>query len=162
MAAEGRMVAVVDLDGVLADVRHRLHHVATAPKDWDAFFAAAPTDPVLERGREVVTSLAEGYDIVYLSGRPERCRPDTEAWLRRHGFPAGPLLLRAAGDRRPAKLVKTQALRHLARERTVGLLVDDDPEVLEAVRAAGFDVLPADWMPQLPELREAQEADGET
>jgi hypothetical protein len=162
MAAAEPMVAVVDLDGVLADVRHRLHHLATTPKDWDAFFAAAPADPVLERGREVVASLAQGYDIVYLSGRPERCRADTEAWLRRHTLPVGPLLLRAAGDRRPAKLVKTQALRRLARERTVGLLVDDDPEVLDAVRAAGFDVLPADWMPELPELREAQEVEGET
>ncbi len=38
-------VAVFDIDGVLADVRHRLHHVAARPKDWDAFFGAAPQDP---------------------------------------------------------------------------------------------------------------------
>ena len=34
-------LAVIDLDGVIADVRHRLHHLKAKPKDWDAFFAAA-------------------------------------------------------------------------------------------------------------------------
>jgi thiamine monophosphate synthase len=72
------------------------------------------------------------------------------------------VLLRRAGDRRPARLVKVEILRRLAAERTVGLLVDDDPEVLEAARAAGFDVLPADWMPAEDTLRAAQEVEGET
>jgi len=31
----------VSIDGVLADVHHRLHHIARRPKDWPAFFAAA-------------------------------------------------------------------------------------------------------------------------
>jgi hypothetical protein len=156
------MLAVIDIDGVVADVRHRLHHLRGRPKDWESFFAAAPEDPLLEQGREVVTRLAEGYDVLYLSGRPERCRADTETWLRRHHLPEGRVLLRRAGDRRPARLVKVEILRRLAAERTVGLLVDDDPEVLEAARAAGFDVLPADWMPAEDTLRAAQEVEGET
>ncbi len=157
-----RRVAVVDIDGVLADVRHRLRHVRTVPKDWDAFFAAAPQDPVLEQGRETVTRLAEVFDVVYLSGRPERCREDTLAWFRRHGLPDGELRLRPVGDRRPARLVKVEALDRLAETRTVVVLVDDDPDVLEAARRAGYDVLPADWMPQDASLHEAQEVSGET
>jgi hypothetical protein len=156
------MLAVIDIDGVVADVRHRLHHLRGRPKDWESFFAAAPDDPLLEQGREVVTRLAEGYDVLYLSGRPERCRADTETWLHRHHLPEGRVLLRRAGDRRPARLVKVETLRRLAAERTVGLLVDDDPEVLEEARAAGFDVLPADWMPAEDTLRAAQEVEGET
>ena len=46
--------------------------------------------------------------------------------------------------------------------RTVVVLVDDDPRVLDAARAAGFDVLPAAWMGEHPALREAQERDGRT
>ena len=38
-------VAVIDIDGVLADVGHRLHHIQGRPKDWAAFFAAAGDDP---------------------------------------------------------------------------------------------------------------------
>lgn len=160
------MVAAVDIDGVLADVRHRLHHVSSGAKDWDAFFAAAPQDPLLEQGRETVNRLGEVYDIVYLSGRPERCREDTLAWLQRHTLPAGELLLRPSGDRRPARLLKVQVLDRLSASRPVAVLVDDDPQVLEAARDAGYDVLPATWMHESPAdeavLREAQEVEGQT
>lgn len=157
-----RMIAAVDLDGVLADVRHRLHHLEKRPKDWDAFFDAAADDPVLDEGRRTATALAEGYDLVYLSGRPERCREDTVAWLARHGLPEAPVLLRPEGDRRPARLVKVEVLDRLARDRKVGLLVDDDPMVLDAARRAGYDVLPADWMPRPETLHDAQEVEGGT
>jgi hypothetical protein len=160
------MVAVVDIDGVVADVRHRLHHVTRNPKDWGAFFAAAPLDPLLEQGRETVTRLGEVFDVVYLSGRPEHCREDTEAWLRRHALPPGPVHLRPSGDRRPARLLKVEALDRLAATRKIAVLVDDDPEVLEAARDAGYDVLPAEWMHEAPAehaaLLRAQEVEGET
>lgn len=157
-----RNVAAVDIDGVLADVRHRLHHIRRTPKDWPAFFAAAPDDPVLAEGRQTVRRLAEVVDICYLSGRPEHCRADTVEWLEQHDLPPGDLVLRPLGDRRPARLVKVEALDRIARERTVTVLVDDDPLVLEAARAAGYDVLPADWMPRDDDLRRAQEVEGRT
>jgi hypothetical protein len=156
------MLAVVDIDGVLADVRHRLHHVDSSPKDWESFFAAAPDDPLLERGRETVARLAEVFDVVYLSGRPERCREDTLTWLDRHDLPPGEVLLRPTGDRRPARLVKVEALDRLSADRRIAVLVDDDPLVLDAARNAGYDVLPADWMPPADTLRRAQEVEGET
>ncbi len=166
MADTPRMLAAVDIDGVLADVRHRLHHVTGSTKDWAAFFAAAPRDPLLEQGRDAVTRLGDAYDIVYLSGRPERCRRDTVDWLRHHALPTGEVLLRPTGDRRPARLLKVEVLDRLSAERTVGLLVDDDPEVLEAARAAGYDVLPATWMHESAAdeaaLRAAQEVEGQT
>lgn len=159
-------LAVLDIDGVLADVSHRLHHVATSPKDWGSFFAAAPDDPPLAEGLATARRLAEAFDIVYLSGRPEHCRRDTEAWLDRHELPPGRLLLRPEGDRRPARLVKVAALRRLSREGEVVVLVDDDEEVCAAARDAGYDVLPARWMASAPEadraLRAAQERDGRT
>ena len=157
-----RLLAVVDIDGVLADVRHRLKHLDRRPKDWQAFFAAAVDDPPLEVGLETVRRLAEVHEVVYLSGRPERCRADTEDWFTRHGLPPGELLLRRQDDRRPARLVKVQQLRRLARRAPVAVLVDDDPDVLDAARDAGFDVLPATWMGEAPTLHEAQETDGRT
>jgi phosphoglycolate phosphatase-like HAD superfamily hydrolase len=162
--SESALTAVVDLDGVVADVRHRLHHVTGrgGPKDWPAFFAAAGDDPLLDEGARTVHALADAYDIVYLSGRPERLRTTTEEWLRRHGLPPGPVLLRPDGDFRPARRYKLQALDELAESRTVALLVDDDPRVLEDARQAGYDVLPATWMGEQPALRDAQERDGRT
>lgn len=159
---EPRDIAVVDLDGVLADVRHRLHHLRTQPKDWDAFFAAAPDDAVLDEGRAVAERLAQDHDLLYLSGRPERCRHDTETWLRSHGLPPGPVRLRHDGDRRPARQLKVDQLQRLAQERRVAVLADDDPAVCKAAEAAGFTVFRATWMSEQATLLEAQEDDGQT
>jgi hypothetical protein len=158
-----RMLAVIDLDGVVADIRHRLHHLkGRRPKDWSSFFAAAPDDPLLEEGARIAHALAEVHDIAYLSGRPEQCRADTVAWLRRHELPQGSLHLRPGNDRRPGRLYKIDILDRLARGRQIAVLVDDDPLVCDAARAAGYDVLPATWMEEPPELMEAQEVDGRT
>lgn len=139
-------LVVFDLDGVLADVAHRVHHVTGGRRDWDAFFAAAPADPVHAAGRALLVDLiGEGRVAAYLTGRPERCRADTLAWLAEHGLPAGPLLMRPAADRRPARLVKAEALAHLARDNDIDLVVDDDPEVVATLRSRGFTVHHALW-----------------
>ena len=161
-AAVARPLAVVDVDGVLADVRHRLGHLQRRPEDWAAFFAAAPEDPPLAEGLEVARRLAEVCEVVYLSGRPEQCRQDTLDWFARHGLPSGELHLRSRRDHRPASVVKVEALRRLAARAPVSVLVDDDPEVLRAARDAGFDVLPATWMGEAPVLHAAQEDEGRT
>jgi len=161
-----RPLAVFDVDGVLADVRHRLRFVERSPKDWDGFFAAAVDDPPLAQGVALAQESAKECEVVYVTGRPERCRRDTLEWLRRHGLPTGRLVMRREGDRRPARLTKVALLRRLAGERPVAVLVDDDEQVCAAARAAGFAVLQADWMLTVGAgddvLTEAQERDGRT
>ena len=160
-----RPIAVIDIDGVLADVRHRLVHVTKSPKDWRAFFAAAPDDPVLDVGLTTARRLAEVCEIVYLSGRPEWCRQDTLDWFARYEVPPGELHLRRNDDHRPARTMKVEMLDRLSRRAKVTVLVDDDPMVCQAARDAGYDVLPANWMGDQHEqdaLFEAQEVDGRT
>ena len=106
-----RPLVVLDIDGVLADVRHRLHHLASRPKDWDGFFAAAKDDDVLAVGAEFARQATTTHDIVYLTGRPERLRAATQGWLDKHGLPPGPLIMRGNDDRRPSADVKLRALR---------------------------------------------------
>lgn len=157
-----RPLAVFDVDGVLADVRHRLHHVERRPKDWDAFFAAAVHDPALEQGVALAQESAKDCEVVYVTGRPERCRRDTLAWFARHGLPEGELSMRSTRDRRPARVAKPELLRRLARGRVVAVVVDDDLQVCEAYEAAGYRVLRADWMGAAPALEVAQEDEGRT
>lgn len=154
--------AVVDIDGVLADVRHRLHHVEQRPKNWGAFFAAADSDLLLAEGAAVVKRLAVDHTIVYLTGRPERLRAQTLAWLRRFKLPEGDLIMRQDGDRRPARLTKIGLLQRLAKRGQVSVLVDDDPRVCTEARVAGFAVLQADWMDRQDSLHRAQEIEGRT
>jgi len=154
--------AVIDLDGVLADVTARLHHIESSPKNWNAFFADIPDDPPYAEGLAAARELAAEHELVYLSGRPERTRSDTERWLRSHDAPAGRIVLRRNPDRRPARVVKIGLLRQLAYERPVAVFVDDDPAVCRAGREAGFTVFEATWSRPQPTLIDAQERLGQT
>ena len=160
---EPRPYAVIDLDGVLADVRHRLHYLESKPKDWDGFFAGIPNDPVLPEGRAVVDRLAADHELIYLTGRPQSTRADTEAWLDRHEFPRARLIMRSSRDRSPARQTKPALLRDLTADgRLVAVVVDDDPLVCDALEQAGWPVLRADWMTRQQTLSDAQEKSGRT
>jgi phosphoglycolate phosphatase-like HAD superfamily hydrolase len=158
----GAPLAVFDVDGVVADVRHRLRHVAHRPKNWQAFFAAADRDPPLAPGVELVREFARDHRLVWLTGRPERLRRVTERWFAEQGLPEGRLLMRPDDDRRPARDYKHGQLRRLSREGVIAVVVDDDPAVVTRLRAEGFPVRLADWVPYAKSLRQAQEREGRT
>ena len=160
--SEERPLAVFDVDGVLADVRHRLHHLESRPKNWDAFFRAAVDDPPLEQGIALCLESARDCEVVYVTGRPEHCRDDTLTWFRAQGLPEGTLSMRGHGDRRPARMAKPQLLRRLARGRTVAVVVDDDEQVCDAYERDGWRVMRATWMETAPVLEQAQESEGRT
>jgi hypothetical protein len=157
-----RTVVVFDIDGVVADVRHRLHFLDSAPKDWSGFFAAAGQDLPLADGIALARAALADHDLVWLTGRPERLRRVTERWLADHGLPRGPLLMRRQRDFRPARVAKREALRELAGSRQIALVVDDDPEVVAALVEDGFAARLADWVPRSATIRSAQEGDGRT
>jgi hypothetical protein len=161
-----RPIAIVDIDGVLADVRHRLHHISGRRKRWDAFFASAVDDPPHSEGLAIVAELAQTHEVVFLTGRPERCRDDTQRWLDTHGIGGHRLVMRPEGDRNPAARVKVGLLRQLAAGREVALVVDDDERVVAAMTQAGYPTLRADWEQRTVQgqltLHEAQETRGRT
>ncbi len=154
------MLAVFDIDGVVADVRHRLHHLGRR-RSWDAFFEAAHEDTLLAEGATLVADLARQHEIVWLTGRPEWLRDITADWLAEHGLPGGELYLRPYGDYRPAPRYKVDVLRALA-PRGIAALIDDDDEVVKAALAAGFPAVLAEWVPRAAALRRAQDRDGRT
>lgn len=155
-----RPLAVIDVDGVVADVRHRLQFLRAMPGDWDAFFAAAPQDPPLSEGVELVCRLARDHEVVWLTGRPERSRDATWRWLREQALPEGRLLMRPDDDRRPARVFKQAELRKLGAGRQVAVVVDDDPAVVDLLRADGWPVLRAEWLAYEATLGNAQESEG--
>ncbi|MGB9376789.1 MAG: hypothetical protein WCB04_04655 [Mycobacteriales bacterium] len=151
-----------DIDGVVADVRHRLHHLESTPKNWSAFFAGAAGDPALPEGVALALELSAEHDLVWLTGRPERLRRVTTDWLRNQSLPVEPLHMRGNRDFRPARQTKLAVVRELAAERTVAVVVDDDPAVVSVLKADGIAVLLADWVPYGEPLRQGQERDGRT
>jgi phosphoglycolate phosphatase-like HAD superfamily hydrolase len=161
-APSHRPLAVFDVDGVLADVTHRLHHLRARPQRWERFFQAADRDPLLVEGADRLRAALVDHDVVYLTGRPERTRRLTERWLARHDLPVGPLIMREDRDSRPARWMKREVLRRLATTRDVASVLDDDPAVVAVLEADGWPVELATWLPHSSTLHTAQERDGRT
>lgn len=157
-----RPLSVFDVDGVLADVTHRLHHLRARPQRWERFFTTADGDPLLEEGAARLRAALADHDVVYLTGRPERTRGLTERWLARHDLPTGPLIMRADLDHRPARHMKREVLRELGRTREIVSVLDDDPDVVDVLEADGWPVELATWLPHSRTLARAQERDGRT
>lgn len=153
-------LAVFDIDGVLADVSHRLHYLDV--HRWERFFRAAEDDPLLDEGADRLREAQLEHDVVYLTGRPERNRGLTRQWLARHDLPTGPLYMREDDDLRPARFVKREVLRRLARSREIVSVIDDDPSVVRMLEADGWPVELATWLPHSSTLQDAQERQGRT
>jgi len=142
-------IVICDLDGTLADVRHRLHHLE-GKKDWAAFNAACVDDPPFEDIISVVSTLScEGQtfdwkplELYILSGRNEIVRAETEVWLEKHFGYYSNLLMRGANDKRPDVEVKLDMARQIgATPDNVLCIFDDRQCVVDMWRANGFRVL---------------------
>ena len=135
---------VVDLDGTLCDTAHRVHFLQQQPKDWDGWNGACVDDPCVDAIRDTITGLrsAFGHRIVFLSGRSDEVREQTEAWLEHHvGFPftSVSLRMRKAGDHRDDAIVKLElaADAGITPDNTL-IVFEDRSRVVKAWREAGF------------------------
>lgn len=137
--------AIIDIDGTLADCRHRLHHVLPGQRrDWEAFFAAMDEDDLIEPVAHVVRSMADQYKVVLCSGRPENYRAVTEAWLDRHSVPRDALYMRPAGDTRADHIVKAQILDGIKADGyDPFVVIDDRQSVVDMWRERGLICLQA-------------------
>jgi len=136
-----------DIDGTLADIRHRLHHVLPGGKrDWDAFFAEMGSDDCVEPVREILRHLP--HEIVLCSGRPEGYRETTTVWLRSHGVPYDRLYMRPDGDTRADHVVKAEILAQIIADGYEPFaVIDDRASVVAMWREKGlfcFQVAPSE------------------
>lgn len=120
---------VFDIDGTLADATHRLHHIQKEPKDWDAFFEACSEDKPIHHLIGVARALVWMAPIIFVTGRAERCRAKTEAWLMEHLSFSEPLYMRKDGDHRPDNEVKSDLLDQLIADGHEPIMVFDDRKI---------------------------------
>lgn len=133
---------VVDIDGTCSDLTHRLHHIQGSKKDWDAFHDEVGNDASHADIRLIVWALRHAADIIYMSGRMERCRKDTVYWLAKHGFPTAKLYMRADGDFRQDYIVKSEWADRLGLSSdNVFCVLDDRQQVVDMWRSRGIRVL---------------------
>ena len=77
---------IVDIDGTVADISHRLQHIKKEDQDWDSFYALCTEDKPIPEMVELVTALNRDNDILFLTGRNQSTEFATRKWLREH-FP---------------------------------------------------------------------------
>ena len=134
---------VFDIDGTIADMSHRLHHIVRtdgAPKDWDACFASVADDAPIAHMIDVARALVDsGHFIIFVSGRPDSCRSTTETWLEKHVVGEQSIYMRKSGDHRNDDIVKMELLAELRADGWEPRMVfDDRNRVVSAWRRAGI------------------------
>lgn len=139
------MIYLVDIDGTLADLSHRLHFIQKEPADWDGFFADCEADKPI---REVIetTNVFErsGYTVLLVSGRSDAIRDKTVSWLKKNGVLFTQLYMRKAGDHRQDNIVKKELLEQIVKDgwkksRIKGVF-EDRKQVVDMYRAEGLRV----------------------
>ena len=106
-----KKIVIIDIDGTVADLQDRLHHITgNAEADWDAFFDACEHDRPFQDMVDLLYVLDQHYWFVFITGRPERIRATTNCWLRKvlGQTQTAALFMRADGDFRPDDVVKKE------------------------------------------------------
>lgn len=134
-----RKVVLVDIDGTLADMAP----CGRGPFEWHRVGEDAPIENVIE----IVSALhVQGYRIVFMSGRDEVCREETESWLAEHLIdfrdnPQAELHMRPEGDMRKDSEVKAELFwKNVGEKYDVVMVFDDRAQVVEMWRDMGLTV----------------------
>lgn len=137
-----RKAIIVDLDGTLCNIDHRLHHFKDKPKKWLAFFEALKDDTPNEWCLDLIESMSAKFAILFVSGRPAQYYVPTKAWLTKHNVGMYDLYLREQNDFRPDAEVKEDIYRNLI-EPTYDIVfsVDDRQAVVDQWRKMGVTCL---------------------
>ena len=131
-------IVIFDIDGTLADVSERIHHVKKKPKNWNAFFAGMAQDKAIHSMVRLCNLLyASGIRIVLCSGRSEEHRQQTVEWLAQQGVNYHDLFLRRDKDRRSDTEIKRELLARLDKSKIL-FVVEDRSRVVEMWRSEGL------------------------
>jgi phosphoglycolate phosphatase-like HAD superfamily hydrolase len=149
-------IYIFDLDGTLAHIEHRVHHIQTSQKNYRAFFAACAQDEPCLSVLGVLKRLRKGGAEIWVwTGRSDEVVAETEEWLHRYGvFRSVPFLswdpfkapemlrMRRAGDHRADDELKAEWLSEVEppeyERLRIGGVFEDRARVVKMWRAAGI------------------------
>ena len=145
------MIYLVDLDGTVANLDHRLHLIkkrgdmAVSPEDWTAFFDACVDDTPIQDVLNTVELLWEsGAIILWVTGRSHACYAQTVVWLNKHTkIPPRRIYMRKDGDHRQDNIVKGELLDMILKEypfNKIWGVFEDRQQVVDMYRARGLRV----------------------
>lgn len=121
-----------DIDGTLAKMTGR------SPYDYSKVSEDALHSDVYST---MLRISGGGVRHIIMSGRPETCRVDTEAWLKKHGITYDMLLMRLEGDNRNDAIVKKEIYdTYIKDSYNINAVFDDRDRVVRMWRSLGLRV----------------------
>ena len=136
-----RKYVVFDIDGTVAEMGDRKKYLLSKPIDWEAFYEDQFDDKVIAPIAKLVSIMKDsGHDIVFCTGRKEKARGKTSAWIHRHlNAHNMMLLMRADDDNRSDDVAKPELLAaHGLSPENVLFIVEDRARVVKKWRELGF------------------------
>ena len=123
-----------DLDGTIALIGDR--------SPYDA--AKCEQDLVNEPVRSILQT--SGKAIVFVSGREDKFKPQTLAWLEKHNISFDALHMRKSGDMRKDSIVKKEIYEEFILDKyNVAFVLDDRDQVVRVWRDLGLTCLQVDY-----------------
>ncbi len=130
---------VCDLDGTLALLNREPYDASNAEED-------ALNNPIANILEVYSNQKQFPIDIILLSGRNERYRPQTERWLKKHGITYKALYLRADDDFRRDTVYKKEVYeKHIKGKYDVLFVLEDRDQVVAMWREEGLTCLQVDY-----------------
>lgn len=150
---------IIDIDGSVANLTHRLHHIQNGNRDYDAFHEEVLDDSPIDEVIAVVHSLRDRFGkqaMVFVSGRGELCREDTTKWLEHYVGEYGALYMRQAGDFRKDTIIKAEILEDLISDGyDPWLAIDDREDIVKLWRENNIKTFHcSDWQNNTKPLRQ--------
>ena len=130
-------IVLCDIDGTVADISHREHLLKRDSRgkvNWEAFFSLMEKDSVREHIKAMVYESWPECEVIFLTGRPEDYREETEQWLNDNGFTYKELDMRPYGDRRPDYIVKEEIILTELSKYDIVIALEDREFVINMLR----------------------------
>lgn len=124
-------VYLCDLDGTLCNVSHRRQYVATKPRNQDAWNAGLVNDKPNLAVLGIITSLTYYYPLIFVSGRSDDYRKQTEEWLEKYDISYNALYMRKYKDHRDDVIVKGELADEIEKEYNILGVFDDRQKVIK-------------------------------
>lgn len=122
-------IVICGLDGVLALIEHRLHHLYNeeGAKHWDRFQEACiddmPNLPLIDRLNQ---ARSEGTSVILISGRSTAVKEQTEQWLYQWQIGYDGLWLRPTNNFKPAVEFKSAIIEQHYSENSVRRIYESE------------------------------------
>lgn len=138
--AQAQQTVVCDIDGTLCDDQSRRNAYLTATPDWSRYFASChPSLCVEETAALVRDYIGRGYRVIFVTGRPESLRRETQWFLKSIGLKVGEneLLMRDNRNNESEAELKTKFMKRILEGGEVIAALDCRSAVREAYESLG-------------------------